>query len=102
MLSYKDIGIKKFIFDRTCQIDEEIINDDPEYQNLGERPSELLKAAAAKLTPEDRQLLKEYDDIWFAQIIRRDELLYNEALMDGILIGYWVAMVGQGIEKIKV
>jgi hypothetical protein len=42
--------------------------------------------------------LKEYDDIWFQQICRRDELIYNEALMDGILFGYWVAMVGQGRE----
>jgi hypothetical protein len=46
--------------------------------------------------------LKEYDDIWFSQICRRDELLYSAALMDGILLGYWVAMVGRGMEKIKV
>jgi hypothetical protein len=40
--------------------------------------------------------------MWFDQIIRRDELIYNEALMDGILIGYWVALVGRGVEKIVV
>jgi hypothetical protein len=58
--------------------------------------------AAAKLSSEDNKLLKEYDDIWFQQICRRDELIYSAALMDGILLGYWVAVVGRGGEKIKV
>jgi hypothetical protein len=78
MLDYHCTGIQKFIFDRICQIDEEIVNIDPEYKQLGERPDELLKLVAAKLTPEDNQLLKEYDDIWFQQIIRRDELIYAQ------------------------
>jgi hypothetical protein len=102
MLTSKSTGIQKFILDRICQIGDEIINVDPEYKKLGERPDELLKLVAAKLSPEDNKLLKEYDDIWFEQICRRDEVIYNEALMDGILIGYWVAMVGRGVERIKV
>ena len=102
MLTYKDNGIKKYIFDRICQIDDEVIKDDPEYKKLGERPDELLELVAAKLSPEDNELLREYDNIWFEQIIRRDELIYSEALMDGILIGYWTALVGRGVEKIKV
>jgi hypothetical protein len=60
------------------------------------------RLVAAKLSPEDNLLLKEYDDIWFGQITRRDELIYNEALMDGIILGYWVALVGRGVEKIVV
>jgi hypothetical protein len=101
MLTDKDIGIKKFILDRLNQLDDEIVNVDPEYKKLGERPDKLLKLVAAKLSAEDNQLLKEYDDIWFQQICRRDELFYSAALMDGILFGYWVAMVGRG-EKIVV
>jgi hypothetical protein len=69
---------------------------------LGERPDELLKLVVAKLSPDDNQLLKEYDNIWFDQIIRRDELIYNEALMDGLLIGYWMAVIGRGVEEIRV
>ena len=102
MLTDKDIGIKKLILDRISQIDDEVVKDDPEYKQLGERPNELLELTAAKLSPEDNQLLKEYDDIWFQQICRRDELIYSEALMDGILIGYWVALVARGVEKIRV
>jgi hypothetical protein len=102
MLTDKDLGIKKFILDRIMQIDEEIVNVDPEYKQLGERPDELLKLVAAKLSPEENQLLKEYDDIWFGQIIRRDELNYSAGLMDGMMLGYWVALVGRGMEKIKV
>ncbi|HBF37482.1 MAG TPA: hypothetical protein DDW50_09200 [Firmicutes bacterium] len=75
--------MKKFILDRIMQIDE-IVEKDSEYKNLGERPGELLELAAATLTPEDSKLLKEYDDIWFHQICRRDELVYSQALMDGI------------------
>ena len=33
MLSYKSTGIQKLIFDRVCQIDEELVEEDPEYQN---------------------------------------------------------------------
>ena len=101
MLTDQDLSIKKFILG-IMQIDDEIVKDDPEYKELGERPNELLELAAAKLSPEDNKLLKEYDNIWFQQICRRDELIYSEALMDGILIGYWVALVGRGMEKIRV
>ncbi len=102
MLTDKDLGIKKFILDRIAQIDDEIVQYDPEYKKLEERPNELLTLIAAKLTPENNKLMKEYDNIYFASICRRDEMIYSAALMDGILLGYWVAMVGQGIEKIKV
>jgi hypothetical protein len=101
MLTDQDLGIKKFILDRIMQIDDEIVNEDPEYKQLGERPNELLELAAAKLSPEDSKLLKEYDDIWFSQICRRDELIYSAALMDGILIGYWVMMIGRGSRENK-
>ncbi len=106
MLTDKDLGIQKFILDRITQIDNEIVQNDPEYKERGERGAqrygELLKLAAAKLSPEDGMLLKEYVNTCFDQICRRDELIYSEALMDGILIGYWVALIGQGIDKIKV
>ena len=63
----------------------------------------MLRLMAAKLTPEDNErLMKEYDNTYFGPICRREELIYSEALMEGILLGYWVAMVGEGIEKIKV
>ena len=77
MLTYKDTGIPKFIFDRIIQIDDQIVKDDPEYKELGERLSTLLKLAAAKLSLEDNDLLEKYDDIWITQISRRDELIYS-------------------------
>ena len=98
MLTDKDLGIKKFILDRLDQITDKA-EADPEYKNLGERPNQLLELAATKLPLEDKALLEEYDDIWFAQICRRDELIYSAALMDGMLCahnmcdGYWVVMV---------
>ncbi len=84
------------------QIEAEVVEVDPEYKQLGERPNELLELTVAKLPPEDNKLLKEYDDIWFQQICRRDELIYSATLMDGIVLGYWVAVVGRGVEKIRV
>jgi hypothetical protein len=42
MLTYKDLGIQKFIFDRICQIDEEIVDVDPEYKQLGEYATFIL------------------------------------------------------------
>ena len=102
MLTDKNLGIKKFIFNRLDQIDDEIINADPEYIQLMERPDELLKLVATKLSPEDNELLQEYNDFWYRRIIRREELIYTEALMDGIMIGYWAAVISRGVEKIKV
>ncbi len=102
MITYKDFGIKKFILDRLTQIYEDIVKDDPEYQKLGERPGELLKLIDSKLAPEDKKLLDEYQDIWIYQFNRQDELIYSQGLMDGILFGYWAAVVGQGTGKIMV
>ncbi|HBE77817.1 MAG TPA: hypothetical protein DDW65_08525 [Firmicutes bacterium] len=61
-----------------------------------------MKQAEAKLSPEDNALLEQYDNIWVNQISRRDELIYSAALMDGMLLGYWVAVISRGIEKIEV
>ena len=103
MLSDKDFGIKKFILDRIMQINDEIIESDPEYKKLEERPNELLRLMAAKLTPEDKErLMKEYDNTYYGPICRREEIIYSEALMEGIIFGYWVALVVRGVEKIKV
>jgi hypothetical protein len=102
MLSYKSAGIKKLIFDRICQIDEAIVEEDPEYQRLKERPGELFKLLAAKLSPEDKKLLNEYDDKYFEQVTRRDELYYSRGLMEGIILCYWVLAVGRGEEEIEV
>ena len=57
---------------------------------------------AAKLNPEDKKLLDEYQDIWIYQCNRQDEMIYSQGLMDGILFGYWAAVVGEGMGKIKV
>ncbi len=102
MITYKDFGIKKFILDRLTQIYEDVVEQDTEYQELGERPGELLKLITAKLNPEDKKLLNEYQDTWIAQSNRQDELIYSQGLMDGILFGYWAVVVGQGTGKIMV
>jgi hypothetical protein len=102
MLDYHCIGIQKFIFDRINQINDQIVFNDPEHRQLGEEPAELLKQLNSKLTPEDQKILDRFDCARTEQMNRQDELLYSEALKDGILLGYWVAMVGRGIEKIVV
>jgi hypothetical protein len=102
MLDYHCTGIQKFILDRLTQIYEEVVKDDPEHRKLGERPYELLKQIAAKLTPEDQKLLKEYEDIWIYQINRQDELIYSQGLTDGMIFGYWVALVSGSVGKIVV
>ncbi len=95
MLTSDNKGILKFILDRITQIHDEIVFHDPEYRKLGERPNELLELIATKLTPEDKKLLSEYEDIWIYQINRQDEIIYSQGLMDGIVLGYWVALVGR-------
>ena len=102
MLDYHSTGIQKFIFDRLVQIHDEIVFHDPEHRKLGEKPDELMKQLAAKLTPADQDLLDQYDCRRMEQMCRQDEIIYSEGLMDGILFGYWVALVGRGIEKIVV
>lgn len=69
---------------------------------LGERPSELLEQIKEKLAPEDQRLLWEYDEEWIKQINRQDEIIYTQALMRGIAIGYWTALIGRGVREIEV
>ena len=102
MLSYKSTGIQKLIFDRICQIHDEIVFNDPEHREMGEEPQQLMEQLNAKLTPEDQKVLDRFDCARAEQMNRQDEIIYSQALMDGILIGYWVAMVGRGVEKIRV
>ena len=102
MLSYKSTGIQKFIFDRLIQINDEIVFHDPEHRQMGEEPQQLMKQLNAKLTPEDQKILDRFDCARTEQMNRQDEIIYSEALKDRILLGYWVAMVGRGVEKIKV
>ena len=102
MLTSDSTGIQKFILDRITQINDEIIIHDPEMLELMERVDERKKQLAAKLPPEDKELLEDYEGSWMAQLCRQDEIIFNEALMEGMLFGYWVAMVGRGVEKIIV
>jgi hypothetical protein len=102
MLTYHNTGIQKYILDRICEIDDEIVNEDPEYQELGERVDECKQQLAAKLPPEDAKLLENYERSWVAQVCRHEEILFSEGLMEGMMFGYWVAVVGRGVEKIKV
>jgi hypothetical protein len=102
MLTYKNTGIQKYILDRICEIDDEIVNEDPEFMELGERVDEWKKQLAAKLPPEDEKLLEDYEGSWIAQLCRQEEILFSEALMEGMMFGYWVALVGRGGEKITV
>ena len=102
MLDYTSTGIHKFIFDRLNQINDEIIFHDPEYRKLGEEPQQLMKQLNEELTPAGQERLDRFDCSRTEQMNRQDELIYSQALMDGILFGYWVALVGKGIEKIVI
>lgn len=75
---------------------------DREFRELGEKPGEILKRLCAKLPPEDSQLLDEYDCGRMNQMNRQDEVIYSQALMDGMIFEYWVARVSLGLEKIIV
>jgi hypothetical protein len=102
MLNYKT-GIQKFILDRITQINDEIIVNDPEYKELTAKSLELSKKYSDKLTMEDKEVIYEQEDTWTAQLCRHEEIIYAEALKDGILFGYLAALVWQGGEgEIKV
>ena len=34
-------------------------------------------------------MLKRYEGSWLAQICRQEEIIFNEALMEGMMFGYW-------------
>ena len=92
MLNYHGTGIQKYILDRLTQIDDEIINNDPKYRELMEQVDEWKKKIAAKLPPEDQELLENYEGRWIARLCRHEEIIFNEALMEGMMFGYWVAV----------
>lgn len=102
MLNSNSQGIQKYILDQLVKIHDEVLIHDPEFQELGEKPSEILKQLCSKLPPEDGKLLDEYDCGRMNQMNRQDEVIYGQALMDGMIFGYWVARVSLGLEKIIV
>ena len=61
MLDHRCTGIQKWIFDRICQIYNEIIFHDPEYRELGKEPAELMKQLNTKLDTEYQEKLDRFD-----------------------------------------
>ncbi len=102
MLSDSHQGIHAMIFEHIMYIHDVILVHDPEYNQLGERPGELLKQIKGKLAPADQKLLWEYDEEWIKQMNRQDEIIYTQALMRGIAIGYWATLIGRGVGEIEV
>ena len=102
MLTSNSQGIQKFILDRLVQIHDETLNHDPEYKGLGMTSGEIFERLRAKLPAEERQLLDDYDDARVNQTNRQDEIIFSQGLMEGMVFGYWVARVSQGVEKITV
>ncbi len=99
MLTYKDTGIKKYIFERICQIHDEILVNDDEYRELGQIPTELFHRLFAKLPTGDRQILDQYSSEFMKRLNRQDEILYSRGLMDGIFLCRWIDRIGSGEEK---
>ena len=99
MLSEQSKGIHKLIFERICQIQDEILINDPEYKELGKVPTELFNQLFHKLPPEDREILDQYNSGRLAQMDREDEILYSRGLMDGICLCRWLERIGKGEMK---
>ncbi len=100
MLNDKSPGIHKYIFERICQIHDEILIHDPEYLELEKIPSKLFNRLFDKLPKEDRELLDDYSSELMSQLNRQDEIMYSRGLMDGIYLCKWIEKVGQGKEVI--
>ncbi len=99
MLPEKSPGIQRYIFDRICQIHDEILAKDPEYKELDKVPSELFNWLWDKLSREDRDLLDDYSSESMQQLNRQDEILYTRGLMDEIVLCRWIERIGRGEEK---
>jgi hypothetical protein len=62
-----------------------------------------IKIIYIRIRTTDKEVIYEQEDTWTAQLCRHEEIIYAEALKDGILFGYLVALVWQGGEgEIKV
>jgi hypothetical protein len=99
MLSEQSKGIHKLIFDRICQIQDEVLIKDPDYKELSKVPTELFNHLFHKLPPEDREMLDDYNSGRMAQLDREDEILYSRGLMDGIRLCRWIERIERGEMK---
>jgi hypothetical protein len=57
-----------------------------------------IKIIFTRIRTTDKEVIYEQEDTWTAQLCRHEEIIYAEALKDGILFGYMVALVWQGGE----
>lgn len=76
MLSNKSKGFQKLIFERICEIHDEILMSDHEYRELGKIPSKLFERLFTKLPAEDREILDQYSSESMNQLNRQDEIIY--------------------------
>jgi len=102
MLTDSHKGIHAMILEHIMHIHDTVLFYDPEYNQLGGRPGELLKQIKEKLNSEGQKLLREYEEEALKQINREDEVIYTQALMRGIAISYWTALIGNGLGEIEV
>ena len=102
MLTDSHQGIHAMILEHIMHIYDTILFYDPEYNQLGERPNELLRQIKEKLSSEGQKLFQEYEEETLKQMNRESEVIYIQALMRGIAIGYWTALIGNGLGEIKV
>ena len=92
-------AIKDFIYERIYEIHNKILPYDKEYQELGNRPTEIQRQLMANLSPEKQKMFLDYDEAQTLRMNRQDEIFYSRGLVDGILLGYWVDWVRREPEK---
>jgi len=92
--------IKEFIFDQIHKIHKNILPRDRVYLELGKKPAEIMQQLIANLTPEEEEMLNEYDEAQAFQMNRQDEIIYSRGLVDGILLGYWVDQTRREPERV--
>jgi hypothetical protein len=75
MWSYGSKTIKDFIRERIYEIHEKILPSDREYQELGNKPSEIQCQLMAVLSPEGQKMFLEYEEAQALRMNRQDEIL---------------------------
>jgi hypothetical protein len=92
----KDHFIHALLIHRLDQICDSLLLNDPGCRRLGEEPDQILQRLIKTLTPEERDLLDDYNSGRNAQEGREGELLYAQGIRDGIRLMDWIERVRAG------
>ena len=87
---------KDFLNDRTTELYDHLILHDRKHARLAKESRHAMNQLTASLAPEQHELFLDYESAVNCLLNREDELIYQQGLIDGLRMGYYIDKIRRG------